>query len=135
MGNHHFKTRCASIILTSAGYGWAGGHYIPANSAVVAYAFQFVVIMAILIMGLSYISIAGRENYKSKWSVRGLGIFSGLSFLINIANIIHGAYTDNINSFGSHNTFADLVPIIIIIIGTGLWLITIVIKQRTVASM
>ena len=104
------RIRSASIILISAGYGWAGGHYIPLNAPLLAYGFQFVIIAIILILGTG--------------SVKGFTIFASLSLLINILNIIHGAFNSGKDSFGSHNTFADLVPIGLIIMGAVLWLTT-----------
>jgi len=119
-----YKIRCASIILLAAGYGWAGGHYIPVESSIVAYLFQFIVIALLIVMGTHFLNNQGNETGKSNWSTKGLTIFSILSLLINIVNIIHGVYNPNSNSFGSHNSLADLVPIIIIITGTVLWLLT-----------
>ncbi|HEY5370731.1 MAG TPA: hypothetical protein VIJ75_17230, partial [Hanamia sp.] len=106
------------------GYGWAGGHYIPVESSIVAYLFQFIVIALLIVMGTHFLNNQGNETGKSNWSTKGLTIFSILSLLINIVNIIHGVYNPNSNSFGSHNSLADLVPIIIIITGTVLWLLT-----------
>jgi len=119
-----YKIRCTSIILLAAGYGWAGGHYIPVESSIVAYLFQFIVIALLIVMGTHFLNNQGNETGKRNWSTKGLTIFSVLSLLINIVNIIHGVYNPNSNSFGSHNSLADLVPIIIIITGTVLWLLT-----------
>jgi hypothetical protein len=129
MKRYFFKTRFAAIILIAAGYGWAGGHYIPVNSSILAYVFQFIIITALLIMGIKFLSIAESDRHKNNWSITGLSIFSVLSLLLNILNIIHGAYSSE-NSFGSHNTFADLLPISLLIIGNGLWIITIVRSNR-----
>jgi len=126
MINNYFRIRCASIILVAAGYGWAGGHYIPTDSSILAYLFQFVIIFAILIMGIAYLTTHQQARYKSNWAAKGLTIFSALMFVVNIANIIHGAYSKDKNSPGSHNSFADLVPITLILAGTGLWLLTVV---------
>ena len=104
------QIRSAAIILISAGYGWAGGHYIPLNAPLLAYGFQFVIIAIILILGTG--------------SVKGFTIFASLSLLINILNIIHGAFSSDKTSFGSHNTFADLVPIGLIMMGAILYLTT-----------
>ncbi len=124
-----YKIRCTSIILMSAGYGWAGGHYIPGDSSIIAYLFQFIVITLLVIMGVNFLSKTINEPQKSSWSTKGLTIFSVLSLLINILNIVHGAFNQDVHSFGSHNSLADLVPIAIIITGTVLWLVTIVKKK------
>lgn len=126
------KLRIAAIILISAGYGWAGGHYIPANSPVVAYSFQFIIIAFLLVAGIKYLSTNEIERQQSNWSVIALSIFSILSLVVNILNIIHGVYTTDPNSYGSHNTLADLVPIGFIILGTLLWISTMFRKGKTV---
>ena len=124
------KLRIAAIILISAGYGWAGGHYIPANSPVVAYSFQLIIIAFLLVTGIRYLSTIKGERQQRNWSVIALSIFSILSLVVNIFNIIHGASTTDTNSVGSHNTIADLVPIILIILGTSLWISTILKRNR-----
>jgi hypothetical protein len=128
--NTYFKTRTAAIILMAAGYGWAGGHYIPSNSPLVAYLFQFIIIGVLLLLGIKFFSTAENKNDTPNWAIRGLSIFSVLFFVINVLNIVHGFFNTNPNSFGSHNTFADLVPIVIIILGSGLWIVTIIRVKR-----
>jgi hypothetical protein len=117
--------RIASIIIISAGYGWAGGHYIPPDSSAIAYLFQTIILLALLILGTGYLGLSEEEKFKKHWPIRGLTIFSILSLVINVGNIIHGAMNKSSNSFGSHNSPADLVPIGIIITGTSLWLSTV----------
>jgi hypothetical protein len=122
----YFKTRCAAIMLIAAGYGWAGGHYIPADSNIFAYLFQFVIIGILLILGINFFSPSENKD----WPVKGLNIFAILSLLINVLNIVHGAVNTDPHAFGSHNTFADLVPIALIISGSGLWVITILLNKK-----
>jgi hypothetical protein len=121
----YFKTRSAAIVLMAAGYGWAGGHYIPSNSNILAYLFQLVILGILLLFGIKFFSLAETEKHKRSWSVNGLSILSVLFFFINVLNIVHGFFNTDPHSFGSHNTFADLVPIVIILIGAGLWIVTI----------
>jgi hypothetical protein len=116
------RIRLASIILIAAGYGWAGGHYIPADSPIIAYIFQFGIITFLLIFGTAFASRPEKRTIQAHWPARGLTIFSILSLLINILNILRGAYKADIGGFGSHNTLADLVPVSIIILGTSTWL-------------
>jgi predicted acyltransferase len=133
MKKYFFKIRCAAIILIAAGYGWAGGHYIPAHFSIEAYIFQFIIIAAILIMGIRSLSISVNEKHTSNWSVMGLSIFSVLLLLLNILNalnIIHWGHNLNANSFGSHNSFTDLVPVVLLMTGNGLWATTIVQSMR-----
>jgi hypothetical protein len=122
-----FKLRTTAIFLVAIGYGWAGGHFIPANAPSLAYLFQAVIILILIVLGIGFFN-ASYTRDKSKpitgWPINGLTIFTALSLLINIANIIMGASNSGQHTFGSHNTFADLVPICILIIGDVLWLIT-----------
>ena len=112
-----FKLRVIAIMLIAVGYGWAGGHFIPANSPAVAYLFQAVVIAILLILALGFF-----KTPQPKWAFRGLTIFAALSLAINVANIIRGANGAG-DSFGSHNTLADLVPVGILIVSDILWLV------------
>jgi hypothetical protein len=123
-----FKIRSAAILLVSAGYGWAGGHYIPADSPKVAYLFQAVVIGILMILGLNFFHYHQKGIKKPNWPVRGLSIFFSLSLVINVLNIFHGAYSND-KSFGSHNSFADLVPIGLIIVSALGWFSTFFIKK------
>jgi predicted acyltransferase len=125
---NNFNIRSAAIILIAAGYGWAGGHYIPSNAPAVAYIFQVVVIAFLLLFGIKYLGTSHVEQSRRSRAVIGLTIFSVLSLLANIFNVIHGIH--NQTSYGSHNSFADLVPIVIIITGTSLWLFGMVRKTK-----
>ena len=125
-----YKIRIASILLISAGYGWAGGHYIPVNSPITAYLFQIVIILILLVLGIKFFTLPENEKNNNNRTIKSLSIFSALSLVINILNIVHGFFNYNPNSFGSHNTFADLVPISIIIIGTALWLLTLIKNKK-----
>lgn len=123
--------RIISIAIMAAGYGWAGGHFIPPNSSPIAYLFQIIILLILFILATGYLKLPDEKKWEKHWSIRGLTIFSGLSFLINIANIIHGSMNISSNSFGSHDTLADMVPIGIILTGTGLWLLSLF-STRTV---
>jgi len=125
-----FKLRVTAIFLVAAGYGWAGGHFIPADSPWMAYLFQGVILLILLILSIGFFSSALLAGVSKRWPVRGLTIFTALSLLINVANLIIGA-TPGQHAFGSHNTFADLVPISILVIGDLLWLITLLLNKAT----
>jgi predicted acyltransferase len=129
--NTSFKIRSAAIVLIAAGYGWAGGHYIPSNSNMFAYLFQCIILGVLLLLAIKFFSLAETERYKRNWATNGLSFFSVLFLLINILNIVHGFFNTDIHSFGSHNTLADLVPIAIILTGSALWITTILPFKRT----
>src|SRR5471030_545879 len=100
--NSNFKARCAAILLIATGYGWAGGHYIPSNSNVLAYLFQFVIIGILLVLSVTFFAMPLTDRSKRTWAVSGLSIFSVLSFIINILNIVHGVFNKDLHSLGSH---------------------------------
>lgn len=120
-----YKIRSAAIILIAAGYGWAGGHYIPSNSDLVAYLFQFIILGVLLVAGIAFFNTDDTVGRNRKRAVTTLGILSVVFFIINILNIVHGFFNTDPKSFGSHNNFADLVPIALILLGSGLWIVTI----------
>jgi hypothetical protein len=124
------KLRITSLLLISAGYGWAGGHYIPANSVLPAYIFQLIILSILIVLGSRYLGLSESDNVKKRGARNGLTIFAALSLFANIVNVIHGSLSANKFSFGSHNSFADLVPIVLIISGTSLWLIALTKKYH-----
>jgi hypothetical protein len=145
----HYSFRCTALILLTAGYGWAGGHFIPAGSSPWAYVFQFVILLLLLVFGVGFLTSAmgaaalsadapgaaaagaagegttgsaGSAPKRLRWNVRALSIFAGLTLIINIANIVQGAMGQH--AYGSHNSFEDLVPIGMILAGDAIWLLT-----------
>jgi hypothetical protein len=132
----HYSLRCTALILLTAGYGWAGGHFIPAGSSPWAYVFQFVILLLLLVFGVGFLTgaagsaaspagavAAGAAPKRLRLNVRALSIFAGLTLIINIANIVQGAMGQH--AYGSHNSFADLVPIGMILAGDAIWLLTV----------
>ena len=117
--SHHFSLRCAALLLVTAGYGWAGGHFIPAGSSPWAYVFQFIILLLLLIFGVGFLT----ATKQLRLHVRALSIFAGLTLVINIANIVQGAMGGH--AYGSHNSFGDLVPIGMILAGDAIWLLTV----------
>ena len=95
-----------------------------------AYLFQFIVVGVLVVLAVGFFSIAETGRGKRNWAVKGLSIFSVLSLIINILNIVHGAFNSDPRSFGSHNTFADLAPIAILLTGTSLWVVTLLLVKR-----
>ena len=122
-----FKLQITALLLIAAGYGWAGGRFIPADSPFYAYVFQGVIMTILIVLSTGFLSslkIEGDVRMPKRWAITGLTIFAALTLIINIANIIHGMYNTAADHFGSHNTPADLVPISIIIAGDILWLLS-----------
>jgi len=120
---NYTNTRVWAILLLTAGYGWAGGHFIPADAPAAAYVFQFGMLAILLLLATDFVKQLAAHRIPTKRLVNGLTIYAALTLVINIANIIHGS-TQN-NSYGFHKTFADSIPIALIITGDILWLLTI----------
>ena len=124
-----FRIRVTAIILITAGYGWAGGHFIPPDAPFLAYLFQLTILFLLLVCTLGFFSIPGIRDLnglKKGWAVICLSIFAALSLLINIGNLIRGALMTDTHGYGSHNALPDLVPISLLIVGDLLWLSSLV---------
>src|SRR5476651_2622504 len=88
-----FKLRVTAIIMVAAGYGWAGGHFIPADSPIYAYLFQIIVLLILLILSLGFFTaqvVEGQVRPHARWAIIGLNIFTALTLVVNIANVIRG---------------------------------------------
>jgi hypothetical protein len=132
---HHFTLRITALLLITAGYGWAGGHFIPTNAPFWAYLFQFVMLFLLSFFTIGYLkAVAGYRSVfpttptNGKRNIIGLTTFASLTILINIANVIRGSLDPG--PFGSHNDFADLVPIGLIVAGDLLWLLTTILRPK-----
>ncbi|TDW97335.1 hypothetical protein [Dinghuibacter silviterrae] len=116
----HFTPRIYAILLMAAGYGWAGGHYIPQDAPATAYLFQAVILTILLILSAGVIRAMAAPTPLGRRYVLALTIFAILTLLINLANIVRGM--TGAGPGGSHNALVDLVPIGLIIAGDVLWL-------------
>jgi hypothetical protein len=131
---HRFTLRLWSILLLAAGYGWAGGHFIPGDAPGWAYGFQFGMLLILFLLATGFLKAAAghiSSPGKVRRNIIGLSIYSILTLLINIANITRGFVQQG--QYGSRNSFADLVPILLIITGDLLWLATALYHNRTAA--
>jgi hypothetical protein len=136
---NHFTLRITALFLLTAGYGWAGGHFIPTDAPFWAYLFQFAMLLFLLIFAVGFLRTAAAPHSapqashsvspaRARRSIIGLTIFASLTLLINTANVIRGS--SNPGPFGSHNDFADLVPIGLIVAGDILWLLTTILQPQ-----
>lgn len=110
------------VVLLAAGYGWAGGHFYPANIPAWAYLFQFFVLALLLILSLGFFAEQQTQKKKKMYFI-SLSVVAALTLAINVVNVLRGF--QNTTAFGSHNTLADLLPISFLLLGSFLWLITI----------
>jgi hypothetical protein len=117
--------RTGALLLIAAGYGWAGGHFIPEGSPTAAYLFQGCMILVLLTCSAGYLGSVVRSTDPRgarRWMI-ALTVYTALTLLINVANVIQGAVSHGTNAYGSHNTVADLIPIGMIVGGDIVWLL------------
>lgn len=130
-----FTVRVWAILLLAAGYGWAGGHFIPADARPEAYAFQCVMLTILFFFSVTFLKTSmglSKHVPQEKPTLLPLTVFAVVTLLINVANIIHGALKPG--PYGSHNTLSDLVPITLIMAGDMLWLLTLSRKAAKAAG-
>jgi len=130
-----FTVRVWALLLLAAGYGWAGGHFIPADAPLWAYAFQFVMLLLLFIFAVGFLKTTAGLSIsvvRARRNIIALTVYAILTLLINAANIVRGALQGG--PYGSHNTFADLIPIMLIMAGDVLWLLTLIRKTAKTAK-
>ena len=130
-----FTIRVWALLLLAAGYGWAGGHFIPADAPILAYAFQFVMLLLLFIFAAGFLKATTSFSTgiaRARRNIIALTVYAVLTLLINAANIVRGSLQGG--PYGSHNTFTDLVPIIMIMTGDILWLLTLIRKREKAAD-
>jgi hypothetical protein len=134
----HFTLRATAILLLTTGYGWAGGHFIPSDAPFWAYLFQFLMLLLLTMFAIGflrsaigYLQSAIGPNFetpaRTNKNIVALNLFAALTLIVNVVNVIRGSA--NTGQFGSHNSFSDLVPIGLIVIGDVLWLSAIRLKR------
>lgn len=115
------RIRLLALLLLVAGYGWAGGRFIPASSPLVAYIFQLGILAILMSLACIFLGRSSRTS-PSRWPSVCLTIFAVLTLLINIVNILHGVTGFGPQNLGSNGSFADLLPISLIVLGDIMWL-------------
>ena len=120
--DYRITLRLWAILLLAAGYGWAGGHFIPGDAPVWAYSFQWGLLLILFVLAAGFFKgVAGASPARVRRNILGLNVFAILTLLINIANVVRGAGGQG-GHYGSKNSFGDLVPIALIVVGDILWL-------------
>ncbi len=88
---------------------------------------QLAIILILLVLSVAFLTLpkaSALRGIRGGWPVIALMVFTILSLLLNIGNVIQGAHNNSSDAFGSHNTPADLFPIMLIMTGNLLWIAT-----------
>lgn len=120
--------RLTGIILLAAGWGWAGGNYVPEGSALWIYLVHTIPFLILLALCFGFFCVPDapqRTRSISSLASIGLNIFAAGSCIVLPVGVILGAINPDPNSYGIR-TVADWVPIVIILLGALVWLTTLI---------
>ena len=104
------------IMVLAAGWGWFGSNFTPPDSPWWNYLLHTIPFLILLILSL---------RFFQKGNGLGLSIFATISFIGLLVGIIMGATIPGDNAYGV-KSIGDWVPAIIIILGSLIWLTTLI---------
>ncbi|HKF38294.1 MAG TPA: hypothetical protein VKB35_15465 [Ktedonobacteraceae bacterium] len=122
------RLQVAAIILMAAGFGWAGGNFTPSDAPFWNPLLHTIPIVLILIFGLPMLRMRGTHQYiesHAGWANVGMSVFAVIAIAFVIVAVVLGATNPNPNAFGV-KTVEDWFPAVIIIVGSLLWLRTLI---------
>lgn len=127
-----FSWQLTSVLLMATGFGWINGNFVqPVSSPWGAPADIIHLIPVVTLIWLSVVffgaSIEGRRTRGTRiW----ISLVASSGVLTCVAFIILGLVNPDPNSVGVHN-FEDLMPVIVLNLGTILWFILLPFKATT----
>lgn len=108
------------IVFLAAGWGWFGGNFTPPDSPWWNYLLHTIPFLILLALSL---------RFFQKSNGLGLTIFASISFIGLLVGIIMGATIPGENAYGI-KSIGDWVPAIIIMLGSLIWLTTLIPVNR-----
>jgi hypothetical protein len=130
-----FKAQIAAILLMAAGWGWICGNFVQpvtASWGVVADTLHILPFVALLLLSLSLFRFDTSNQggiTVSRGARTGITIVGIFSILACAVFVLLGAINPDPNSVGVHN-FEDTMPVIVLMAGTFLWLLTLLLQRR-----
>ncbi|MBA2396044.1 MAG: hypothetical protein H0V70_25240 [Ktedonobacteraceae bacterium] len=103
-------------MFLAAGWGWFGSNFTPPDSPWWNYLLHTIPFLILLLLSL---------RFFQKSNGLGLSIFAGVSFIGLLVGIIMGAIIPGDNAYGI-KSIGDWVPTIIIMLGSLVWLTTLI---------
>lgn len=126
-----FTARVLAVMLLLAGWGWNNGQFVqPLNTSwgPLADALHLIPIIALVPLGLRIIT-AALVSARSRGAEIGVTIIALITIVACIVMIVLGAINPDPNSVGVHNA-EDWMPVIVMNLGTLLWLGTFIFGRR-----
>ncbi len=120
----------ASVLLMATGWGWINGNFVqPVASGwgAIADGFHLLPFIALLWLTINYFhtAVVGKRPRGSRLGITIVAIFSILACAVFV---LAGVTNPDPNSVGVH-TFEDAMPVIVLVLGTLLWIATLFRKQ------
>ena len=123
------KRQAAAVILMAAAWGWADGNFVPDGGITVPnIALHLIPIVLLLIFGVPFLSATSPAE-RARASV-GVTVVAILSVIGTTVMIVLGQTNPDPNSVGV-KTIADWIPAIFELLGSFLWLSTMIPSRRT----
>jgi predicted acyltransferase len=120
------------IVLLAAGLGWAGANFTPSDATWWNYFLHTIPFLILLVLSLGFFHVADapqRDRSNGNWAKVALSIFAAFTFTALFVGMILGATNSDPNAYGI-KTLADFVPAIIIMLGSLVWLTTLIPSHR-----
>jgi len=130
------KLQIAAVMLMTAGWGWSGGNFTPQDAPLWNYLAHCLPIALLLVLGLQLFRVHGTYQgveSSARGATIGISIFAIVSIIGAIVMVVLGATNPDPNSVGVHS-FADWFAVILLNIGTFLWLATLIPARRASAE-
>ncbi len=131
------KLQVAAILLMTAGWGWNGGNFTPADAPFINPLLHTIPVLLLLVMSLQILRVRGtQERFESNanWATVAVSVFAVVSIIGCIVMIVLGATNPDPNSVGVHS-LEDWFPVVILNMGTFLWLATLFLARYRVAEV
>jgi hypothetical protein len=112
-----------------AGWGWNNGQFVQPVTALwgqVADALHFIPLALLLLLGLAFFR---RPDAPARGVRIGVTIVAVISVILCAVMLVLGLTNPDPNSVGVH-TFEDAMPVIVMNVGTLLWLATLPLARR-----
>ena len=122
------RLQIAAIILIAAGWGWIGGNFTPSDAPLWNFLLHTIPILLLLVLSLGFFHVPDAHQLARShagWATVGISIFAGIAIIGQIVGIILGASNPDPNAFGV-KTLADWVPSVIVMLGSLVWLATLI---------
>jgi hypothetical protein len=132
----HFGRQVVAIVLLAGGWGWDSGQFVQPFFGSFFGGFidlvHFAPVLLLLAVSPAFLRAAavGTTAKGARNTITGITIFSLLA--VGILTAI-GLANPNPNSVGVH-TFEDFMPVIVLVVGSILWLTALIPARRGVAQ-